>query len=50
MDDNGKKINKLSDDHLKGRTWADTGDTNEKRMVEGITEKSLRDRENEGRG
>ena len=47
MEDCEKKITKLEEDKKEGQTWADITDSNEKRTVEDVVEKSLKDRDSE---
>ena len=42
-----KNINRLQEDKQEGQTWADIVDSNEKKTVEEVVEKSLKERDNE---
>ena len=47
MDRCEKKIKGLQENRQEGQTWADIMDSNEKRTVEEVVEKSLKDRDSE---
>ena len=47
MEECEKTISKLQENKQEGQTWADIVNSNEKRTVEEVVKKSLKDRDNE---